>query len=164
MWSKQGGVYPNQWEGCEGLCTVNAPGIGFAFDCQEPMVESINYGTFLENALERGINDSTAMLFSIRFNTVYVSESEATAESKSSYLEMEVTHTRAKQSGSSLSCPGSRFTQSCKLIPALISYPVQIQNNSGGFLVSVGAHGPIKGSIEDVGLGKYSRSLRQQIG
>ena len=167
MWSMQGGVYPNQWKGCEGLCFLQVPGIGFAFDCGDETAESVNFGQDLATAFEAGVNKS-ANLFEIMFDTKYVTapgilEGEFSDQS-SSYLEMNVSYTSANDDGQKLSCPGTKTSQTCRLWPALVKYPVLIQNSSQAFTVSVGGQrlNSISDDMEDLGL--FNRNGKQQHG
>lgn len=160
MWAQTGGSYPNQWHGCkQGFCYIQVPGIGFAFDCKEEDPEAINYGQTLTKAAGRSTDASTATLFDIKFSAVYFDGSSAvdsagftaprmpirdggdsTDATQSSYLQMNVTYTKAKDEGRNSDCPGTKFKQTCKLWPAVVKYPVQIQNIPGASFVSVGAH------------------------
>lgn len=166
LWHKEGGVYPNYWKGCEGYCYVNVTGIGFAFDCDPQVQESINYGEQLNQALQNGVNGTRRTLFEISFDAHYSDGANTVSASESSHLLMNVTYTKAHEAEGELTCPGTRYTQSCRLLPALIKYPVQIQNTSAAFSVSIGARKPKIDNHEaqDDNLGRYDRSIQQQTG
>lgn len=168
LWSKEGGVYPNQWLGCEGACFLHVPGIGFAFDCDDEDEDSINAGQKLAIAHGQGLNES-ANLFDISFDAKYVNGTspvplpEFMSGASSSYLEMNVSYTNASDGGD-LNCPGTRSTQTCRLWPAVINYPVLIQNSTEAFTVSIGAQKPFNTSVDSEDLGRFNRSGQQQNG
>jgi hypothetical protein len=169
LWSKMGGVYPNQWHGCEGVCFLHVPGIGFAFDCDDEVRDSINNGEKLATAFNNGQNES-ANLFDITFDTIYVNGPSPVAlpdfmsGASSSYLEMNVTYTDANEGNKNLSCPGTRSSQTCRLWPAIINYPVLIQNSPEAFTVSIGAQKPFNTTVDSEDLGRFNRSGQQQNG
>ena len=170
LWSKEGGVYPsNQWNGCEGVCFLHVPGIGFAFDCDDEVENSIDDGQKLVAAFKQGQNAS-ANLFDINFNAVYVNGSSPVplpdfmSGASSSFLEMNVSYTSATEGAEDLSCPGTRSTQTCRLWPAVINYPVLIQNSSQPFTVSIGAQKPFNTTADSEDLGRFNRSGQQQNG
>jgi hypothetical protein len=169
LWSKIGGVYPNQWNDCEGLCFLKVPGIGFAFDCDDPRQEPIDFGQDLATAFQNGQNGSED-LFHIEFDTKYSDGSNPISipvfdsGESSSYLEMNVSYTKASVGTADLSCPGTKFTQTCRLWPAVVEYPVLIQNSSAASAVSVGAQKPLKTSADSQNLGAFDQSGNQQNG
>lgn len=173
-----GGIYPNQWNGCEGLCFLHVEAIGFAFDCEEQDPEPTNYGNKLYNALVEESKSETAELFEILFDTKYFGGSELTSppvsESavSSSYLEMNVTYTDAHDGNYNLSCPGTKHQRHCKLWPSIIKYPVQIENSTSAFTVSIGGNRPSGGRSLDAknsgmnneNLAKFDAANKQQEG
>lgn len=169
MWSMKGGVYPNQWHGCEGSCFLDVPGIGFAFDCDDEVEESINFGQDLVAAFEKGQNASES-LFEITFDTKYYNGSESApipgfwSNKISSFLEMNVSYTNATDGSKDLSCPGTKSTYSCRLWPSVIKYPVLIQNSSQALTVSIGAQKPLDIWDDTQDLGKFNQSGKQQNG
>ena len=169
LWSKMGGVYPNQWHGCEGACFLHVPGIGFAFDCDDEIQTSVDYGLKLKAALGAGQNES-ANLFDITFDAKYVNGispvplPDFMAGASSSFLEMNVTYSNASEGTEFLSCPGTSSTQTCRLWPAIINYPVLIQNSTEAFTVSIGAQKPLNTSVDSQDLGRFNRSGQQQNG
>lgn len=169
MWSKMGGIYPNQWQNCDGVCFLHVPALGFAFDCDDQTQESINNGQTLAQAFANGQNE-TISLFEITFNTKYINESKAesipifgTAQS-SSYLEMNVSYADATNGDQNLSCPGTKFSQTCKLWPALVKYPVLIQNTSSASTVSIGGQNPLTVAADSENLAAFNQSGNQQNG
>ena len=170
MWSMQGGVYPNQWHGCDGTCFLDVPGIGFVFDCDDEVEESINFGQDLATAFSKGQTASRS-LFEITFDSKYYNGSELNApipgfwsNEISSYLEMNVSYTNATDGSIPLSCPGTKSTYSCRLWPSVIKYPVLIQNSSSAFTVSIGAQKPNDIWDDTQDLGRFNQSGKQQNG
>ena len=157
MWSQNGGIYKNEWSGCDGLCYLNVTGFGFAFECDETQHSPINYGNKL--AQQTGV---TANLFEIDFGVRYVDDTD-----EGSYLTMDVMHTNANQSDANLpkDCPGKLFTQSCKLWPALIRYPVVVANTSSESSVSLGEFKPYPNLTANYAdLHPFSLEKQQQTG
>lgn len=163
-----GGIYPNQWNGCEGLCYLEVDAIGFAFDCDDETTEHINYGNKLYRALTNEGKAETANLFEISFDTVYLNASTpelvpiSESASGSSYLEMNVTYTQATDGDNNLSCPGVKTQRNCKLWPAIVRYPVQIDNTTSAFTVSIGGKAPgmnAKAALTGTGMGMNNEDL-----
>lgn len=102
-----------------------------------------------------------ATLFSLDFGAIYVNAPE-----RSSYLTMDVNYTDASgTNGNEASCPGKQFTQSCKLWPAIINYPVVIANTSAESSVSLGESKPYPNGTANYGdLHPFDRDLQQQKG
>lgn len=50
IWSQGGGLLPNGYQDCDGLCYLNVPGGGFGFDCNEPQTLSIDNGNTTQTA------------------------------------------------------------------------------------------------------------------
>lgn len=172
-----GGIYPNQWNGCEGLCFLEVDAIGFAFDCEEVAPETVDYGKKLADAFQNG-EEETADLFEISFDTKYyggpVSPSVPVSESvtSSSYLDMNITYTNASDGRVNLNCPGTKYRQHCKLWPSIVRYPVQVENSTSAFTVSVGGKMPSgDGSLDGMNegmnnenLAKFNKGQKQQDG
>ncbi|KAI4725566.1 hypothetical protein E4T49_06685 [Aureobasidium sp. EXF-10728] len=135
LWSRSGGTYPGISYECDGTCLFDVSGTGFAIDCQSEEVD-MNYGTAVSQettALSQSGSvqlslDATAnrTLFEITFQAIYGSNG---GEGDYSQIEMNLTSTKAKAiDGDSTSCPGKLIRHSCKLRPAVISYPVTVEN------------------------------------
>ncbi len=169
MWTMQGGIYPNQWHGCEGTCFLDVPGIGFAFDCDDEVDQSINFGQDLVAALHAGQNASKS-LFEITFDTKYYNGSESGpipgfwSNEISSFLQMNVSYSNAIDGTEELSCPGTQSTYSCRLWPSIVKYPVLIQNSSSAFTVSIGGQNRLNLSDDTQDLGSFNQSGKQQNG
>jgi hypothetical protein len=78
----------------------------------------------------------TAPLFNIHFTREFLGlDSPGSDGTDYSYIAMDMTFTNAHDidptSGSSASCPGQATRQSCRLRPAVVSYPLQITNYDG---------------------------------
>ncbi|KAK6442475.1 hypothetical protein LTR95_001307, partial [Oleoguttula sp. CCFEE 5521] len=151
LWSQSGGMLSSSYQGCEGRCLFNIPAAGFAFDCDEPVTEQTDIGATTQSATSQlsqassgtlNLTDTetaaleanyTQALFAISFaaNSTLAPGSDTAA---AQYLTMDLIYTTANDVVSdqgSGSCPGKRVTQHCELRPAVISYPVMVQNYSG---------------------------------
>jgi hypothetical protein len=78
----------------------------------------------------------TVPLFGVHFTREFLfSDSPGSDGTEYSYIAMNMTSTNAHDvdptSGSSAVCPGQATTQSCRLRPAVVSYPLQITNYEG---------------------------------
>lgn len=152
------------------MCFLHVPTIGFAFDCAPEPEATIDYGLEFEEAASSGTNVSAAELFTIEFNTIYNNGSQSSlvapfgSGSSSSFLQMNVSYTSATVGGQGLSCPGTKITQTCKLWPAIIKYPVMIRNSSEAFTVSIGEQLPLQIEADTQDLGTFNQSGNQQNG
>jgi hypothetical protein len=80
--------------------------------------------------------NGTAPLFNIHFTREFLGlDSPGPDGTNYSYIAMDMTFTNAHDidptSGSSAVCPGQATRQSCRLRPAVVSYPLQITNYEG---------------------------------
>jgi hypothetical protein len=80
--------------------------------------------------------NGTAPLFNIHFTREFLGlDSPGSDGTDYSYIAMDMTFTNARDmdqtSGSSAICPGQATRQSCRLRPAVVSYPLQITNYEG---------------------------------
>ncbi|OQO03890.1 hypothetical protein B0A48_10531 [Cryoendolithus antarcticus] len=148
LWSQSGGMLSSSFQGCEGRCLFNIPAAGFAFDCDEPVTEQTDIGATTQSATSQlsqirdgmlNVTDTemaaleanyTQALFGISFaaNSTLAPGSETAA---AHYLTMDLIYTTANDVEEDQGCPGQRVTQHCELRPAVISYPVMVQNYSG---------------------------------
>ncbi|KAL2062003.1 hypothetical protein VTL71DRAFT_6269 [Oculimacula yallundae] len=191
IWFQGGGQLPNAYNGCEGTCYLRVPGAGFEFDCSEPEQVSLNAGsqtfdayTSLKNitqgfnvtdfddldcsalgngtsACEQVVSVRTAPLFHVGFLPVF-SGANLSADAWS-YIQMTVNFTAANDEPNvNVSCPGTKFSQTCVLRPAVIEYPVKIQNASslitGMSLAVDGRH------YNNQTFRNFNSTLRQQNG
>ena len=170
LWSQTGGSYPwdtsRRWQNCwNAVCYISVPGIGFAFDCDPVEEDSIDYGNELVLKSSGASSDEHATLFNITFSPQYWDGSDPMYNT--SYILMDMVYTRAEHTGDGNSCPGTRFAQTCKLLPAIIDYPVQIQDTNQGVDVSTGdykaKYAAVYAEWSDLkNQGYYRRHLKQQ--
>lgn len=192
MWAQTGGSYPLQWEGCDrGFCYIEVPTLGFAFDCDKQKEQDVDYGSTLDKKSSNSTDSDTAQLFEISFHSVLFNlgrdnnnETDYTPPVMPSrsgsgnvhpaggtaYLKMHVIYTQlddiSHKWNNGKSCPSKKFEQTCKLWPAIVKYPVQIQNIPGAKSVTVGAHRPSfqEGLTSDPDLADYNIEFKQQNG
>ena len=103
-WSQNRGVLPNNWKGCDGVCFLNVPAAGFAFECSDPVTKHIEYANYTEagallNSYHNGsLHNSSlhldAPLFEISFDASY-SNTYDTSSTSNSYITMHITCTQA---------------------------------------------------------------------
>ena len=131
------------WNGCDGLCFLQVPAIGFEFDCSAPALQPIAYGSETQNAQAASSNgtlNSTKLstsetVFSISFGTQYSFLGEDNLPHVDANLTMDILYTQAHDVASG-DCPGTLYSQSCVLRPAIVSYPVYITNDTTGLTSS----------------------------
>lgn len=150
IWLQNGGLVPAYGAGCEGVCFLKVPAAGFEFDCTAPIVTPINYGYETANAsvyasnhngsLQNTTYDYSPTVFNLAFGAgetdPYNPVTFTVNTSAYSYLTMDVLFTNAKDAGSNGNggCPGTLTKQTCQLRPAVVEYPVMIQNSSNSLL------------------------------
>ena len=128
LWSKMGGRYPSQWMGCEqGICLADVSGIGFAFNCTDPKRTNVDYGQTLPQTKD------SAPLFGVNFWPTYSPPGDTEGFS---YLTLGVSYLESNPTSiyknGTKSCPARLIEQSCMLRPAVIKYPIEIQDSIGG--------------------------------
>ncbi|KAF7196558.1 Homocysteine S-methyltransferase 1 [Pseudocercospora fuligena] len=145
IWSQGGGLLPNNYAGCEGLCYLYVPGAGFEFDCTDAVELDIDYGVAVRNAsaiaigpdctngdgtlsnstlCQQALANTTAELFHLSFDPVY----NGADSTNHDYINMSMLYTNASDVAPDQgTCPGKQYSQTCQLRPAVINYPVMIQ-------------------------------------
>ena len=135
--------YPGYTE-CRGLCFTNMTGIGFSMDCQTT-TKPVDYGktaiAAYNTQASSTANDTNSAapadtytdipLFSVEFEQI-----GPDAQKNYSRINMKTVSTTANTSltaGEDIairggSCPSLRTTNTCELRPALINYPLTIEN------------------------------------
>lgn len=160
-YATSGGLFPNLFDGCEGSCLLHVPAAGFEFDCTAPTSRSINYQNTTQAALLAAQNlNSTQFaksnisldvpMFNITFGVEFrggPSMGPYVDGIDYSFITLDILYTQSSGSDDT-SCPGTLTARHCKLRPAVIDYPVTIQNYTG-------AH-----SMNGVSLGKDQDRLR----
>jgi hypothetical protein len=137
IWSQDPGNFDVEPFLCDGMCLFNLTGTGFGFDCLTEEL-AIDYGKEVSQAATEqatAINDTSApisnpgrTLFEVTFNATY----GATGQNGDySMIEMNVTFANTTQDSNDFqSCPGTLTRHRCILRPAIVKYPVTIEDNS----------------------------------
>lgn len=134
-WSHSGGIYlPGSY--CDGTCLFDVHGTGFGIDCQSEEI-AMDYGTAVSQeaiAVSQSDNSSSLnvtaerTLFDINFKAIYGATG---VDGDYSRIQMNLTFTNATATGDgSASCPGKMTRHSCMLRPAIVRYPVTIEDTS----------------------------------
>ena len=107
IWSQSGGLLRDKWQGCDGRCFLHVPAAGFAFDCSDPVTESIEYANYTQTSLllsssRNGSFHKSGMkmsrpLFHINFDVAYSSLSYHESPGFS-YITMDIMYTQANNS------------------------------------------------------------------
>ena len=184
VWAQGGGLLPNIYSGCDGLCFLGVPGAGFEFDCEEPQAISIDYGVQLTNATQilgssdyncsaalqvdgtynsticqQAKDDFNAELFSLSFTPIY---DGIDGSSNYSWVNMSIVSTNATTTGDT--CPGTLTQQVCKLRPAIINYPVRIENFKDSHSVRSMSLGLDSNTHDNSTFKQFNRAKKQQNG
>ena len=188
IWQQSGGLLPPQFTGCDGLCFLDVPAAGFEFDCEAPIAVDIDYGVTAMNAsnvlsgparsnLTQAQTDelakqSSPAIFNLAFEVINSNLDDirsgsvsADKHQGSSYIAMDLLYTQAKDRGDT--CPGNMTKQTCRLWPAVISYPVQLDshntdNSMNG--IKLGVSRAAYFGESGVTSGAFNRTLKQQNG
>nr|POE74631.1 hypothetical protein CFP56_37162 [Quercus suber] len=172
VWAQGGGVLPNSYAGCDGLCYLHVPGAGFEFDCTAANVTSINYGNqtmaataaLSTNACSSPNSklclNATAgyepTLFSLTFDAQYY-------DGPYGYITMNIIYTNATDAAStSGSCPGKLYQQTCKLRPAVVNYPVKIEAYKDAHATSSMSLAVDPATFDNTTFGTFNSSGKQQ--
>lgn len=132
VWSRNAGIFQNSYVGCNGVCLLNVSGTGFGVDCQTEEV-AIDYGSVVaQEAIELALaNDTSTLnvtaeraLFDVTFEAHY-----GNGDYSRILMNITFTDTTAKDDDPS-SCPGTLTRHSCILRPAIIRYPVTIEDST----------------------------------
>ncbi|KAK6007361.1 hypothetical protein QM012_004175 [Aureobasidium pullulans] len=134
-WSSSGGIYLPNYSYCNGTCVFDVHGTGFGIDCQSEEI-AMDYGTAVSqesNALSQSDNSSSLnvtaqrTLFDVNFQAIYGATG---VDGDYSRIQMNLTFTNATATGGdSASCPGRLTRHSCILRPAIVTYPVTIEDS-----------------------------------
>ena len=146
-WDQDIGQLPlTSFRNCEGRCFFKVPAIGFMFECSSSAASLKLNGDYSSSATDHiTITNGTALnktqssenqtLFDVSFSPAYTwTALDFLAEGPDSNLTMDITYVQATSSDSSNggSCAGTLYKQSCLMRPAIIKYPVMVQNYSLG--------------------------------
>lgn len=193
IWAQGGGLLPNTYAGCEGLCYLHVPGAGFEFDCNEPQQATINNGNQTQEALmaynsnpacsltnattnrncTRLEQNLVAPLFHLEFTAHYDNSlsyneyySGTPGGPNYSYITMELLYTSANDEGENGqgSCPGSKYTQTCRLRPAVVNYPVKIEQYKDSHTLTSMSLGVDPNAADNSTFRDFNTTLKQQIG
>lgn len=132
------GIFPNPGIDCDGVCNLDIPGTGFEIDCTTSET-AIDYGqAAVQNAVAFNLStDPDAFngtlyytLFDVSFYVLY-----ADTDVDYARVAMNIT-TSSADAASNQSCPGTLTQHSCILRPAVVIYPVTIEDNTRAFFSS----------------------------
>jgi hypothetical protein len=133
-WSTSNGIFGDPWLRCDGTCNLDIEGIGFEFDCSSEEI-AMDYGAAAaQAALDLSRTDdlfssneaSQYNLLDVSFQVIYGAPG---LTNDHSIIIMNVTSTNATSDlDNPTSCPGTRYQHSCILRPALIKYPVSVED------------------------------------
>lgn len=198
IWSQSGGLLPNNYDGCDGLCFLQVAAAGFAFDCSEPNVTVNDVGKSTMQAAQwvtdHGCSNPGPLpedpancssteaqkwyaaildpIFALTFTGVEDMgdlgvSSGFNAYTNTSYVQMDVAYIAAQDDSVNYSCPGKMTTQTCKLLPAVVNYPIQIQNYDSAHAVPNVQVGITEATyLADTAFhtGDFNATLKQQNG
>jgi hypothetical protein len=136
-WRKDKGSFNVASGLCDGTCLFNITGTGFGVDCQTEEL-AIDYGKEVSQAATEPaapVNDTSAeisdlerRLFEVTFQAIYGNTEQ---DGDYSRIEMNVTFANTTQDKiDPKSCPGTLTRHRCILRPAIVQYPVTIEDNS----------------------------------
>lgn len=183
IWAQGGGLLPNSYAGCDGLCFLHVPGAGFEFDCSEPQETKINNGVETQEALIAYQNNTACLLanatnnptctaleaklvaplFQVGFTAQYDNGGYA-GQTNYSYITMDLMYTTANDEGQDGqgSCPGSRYTQTCQLRPAIVNYPVKIEQYKDSHTLTSMSLGVDNRTSDNSTFRDYNATMKQQ--
>lgn len=156
VWSRNAGIFQNSFVGCNGVCLLDVNGTGFGVDCQTEEI-AIDYGSIVaQEALEVALaNDTSTVnvtaeraLFDVSFGALY-----GTGDYSRIVMNITFTDTTAKE-GDPSSCPGTLTRHSCTLRPAIIRYPVTVEDST---------HTSAKTTVANMYLGYNTTSYGGQL-
>ena len=161
-WYRTGGVFQNSYTRCNGTCLFDIEGTGFEIDCnteESPM----DYGAAAiqdVDQLVHGIINETVdyTMLNIAFEPVY---GLTGIDGDYSRIIMNITSTTANQAENTTSgsaCPGTITQHSCVLRPAIIRYPVTIEDNTQNSVKN-----PATNAVSNLYLGYNSTSFGGQV-
>lgn len=136
-WSHNNGMYPNTWTECSGQCLFDIKGTGFGFDCKTETLP-MDYGlTAFQTAVALSQANDTAALnttaditvFNLTFDSFY-GVTGIDGDYSRIVMNLTFTQTTGTTDDVSTSCPGTLTRHSCILRPAVISYPVTVEDTS----------------------------------
>lgn len=182
IWSQGGGLLPNSYSGCEGLCYLHVPGAGFEFDCTDPVEMDIDYGVSVQNALAYAVGpncsladgtlsnstdclqaaaNTTASLFNVEFDAIY----NGADSPQHDYINLSMLYTNASDVPPDQgNCPGKQYSQTCKLRPAVINYPVVIQSYKDEHSITSMSLGVNPHTHDNKTFYQFNSTLKQQNG
>lgn len=135
-WTRNAGIFSNDYVDCNGTCVLTVDGTGFGFDCQTEEI-AIDYGLAVSQEASElaSVNDTSTLnitatrdLFGVSFETLYGASGQ---DGNYSRIVMNITFTNTTTNENNYaSCPGTLTRHSCILRPATIRYPVTIEDSS----------------------------------
>ncbi|KAI5239331.1 hypothetical protein E4T43_06806 [Aureobasidium subglaciale] len=162
--SRSSGIYENSFVDCNGTCLFNVHGTGFEIDCSTETSAVDNGAAAVVDAIAaakyNALNDSSAEYpeateqpsFEITFQALY---GNTGIDGNYSTIVMNITTTAANQT-SPTSCSGIMTRHVCILRPAVISYPVTVEDT---FSSSPGPGESQTGRVSNMYLGRNATSF-----
>ncbi|KAI5206123.1 hypothetical protein E4T39_02601 [Aureobasidium subglaciale] len=162
--SRSSGIYENSFVDCNGTCLFNVHGTGFEIDCSTETSAVDNGAAAVVDAIAaakyKALNDSSAEYpevteqpsFEITFQALY---GNTGIDGNYSTIVMNITTTAANQT-SPTSCSGIMTRHVCILRPAVISYPVTVEDT---FSSSPGPGESQTGRVSNMYLGRNATSF-----
>jgi hypothetical protein len=176
IWANSGPLLSHGFGGCDGYCFLNVPAAGFEFDCTEESAKPINFGSRLmatgnsSSGLPGPANNtrdvSEETVFELTFTAV---KNNTNADSRNasaaySYIQADFIYSQAQDTSDY--CPGVRYHRSCRLRPALISYPIMVQTSRANGTTNGTRVGITESTYQQNGMdglhpGSYNSTLKQ---
>ncbi|KAI5270067.1 hypothetical protein E4T47_06516 [Aureobasidium subglaciale] len=161
-WYRTNGVFQNSYTRCNGNCIFDIEGTGFEIDCstqKSPMDYGQAAARDVDYLVHGTINETVNYnLFNIVFEPVY---GLTGIDGDYARILMNITSTTATVNDTSeiFSCPGTITQHSCVLRPAIIRYPVTVEDNT-----MTGAKNPAAVNfVSNLYLGYNSSSFGGQV-
>ncbi|USW58217.1 hypothetical protein Slin15195_G115360 [Septoria linicola] len=149
LWDSHPALLPySKFEGCQNAtCFLEVEAAGFAFECSDTVSRPIAWnkdvmGYTVNDQGERSDSGSHVREDADAFNVKNIDGSESTE----------------------ITCPGTRYEQNCVLRPAIVRYPVMLQNYEGGHREVGISLLPEKAYNNATYAPTYNSTLRQQDG
>jgi hypothetical protein len=171
IWANSGPLLSHGFGGCDGYCSVNVPAAGFEFDCTEESVEPINYGLKLTGTgnsssdISRPAN-ATETVFELTFTAVNDNTLPDPRNTSTLYSYIQADFTYSQSQDTNDYCPGVKYHRSCRLRPAMISYPIMVQTSrangtTNGTRVGITETTYRQSGMDGLYPGSYNSTLKQ---
>ena len=176
IWANSGHLLSQGFGGCDGYCFLDVPAAGFEFDCTEESAEPVNYGSKLMGASNASsdVSKSANATLSLSEETVFQLTFTAVnnnahpdlrnATAPFSYIQADFIYSQAQDTSDY--CPGVRYHRSCRLRPAVISYPIMVQTSrangtTNGTRIGITENIYRQNGMDGLYPGSYNSTLKQ---